>query len=173
VDRGYRRWSTGPPWTGGRGRRCARAARRASCGGGAMAGFGEFTAGALQGTMGAQRGHRRVARECANAMRASAGTGSGRGGGCAWRSGSTAAALLRRGRAPDWEREDEREGHRRIPYHAAKLGETSSSPETQHARRPTAAARAPVRGNGGGSARLGLAWRRGFARVMRACGAQG
>ena len=48
--------STGPRWTEEGGGRCARAVRRVSRGGGAIAGSGELIAGALQGTGGRAEG---------------------------------------------------------------------------------------------------------------------
>ena len=88
--------------------------------------------GGATGQGGVQRGHGRVARAEASAVRVLDARGRGRGG----RAARRAARRRRSGEvAHVTERENEREGHRRIPHLNAKLGGRSSLPEMQRKRR--------------------------------------
>ena len=99
----------------------------------------------------AQRGHRRVAREHANAMRAAVVTGRGQAARFTLRERVGADGVLRRVRPRDRNVERGREEVWRVPHLAAKLGEQSSSPErprrwrSTRADRPRAAAMAAAR----------------------------
>ena len=157
------RLRSGPPVHGGPRRGWARAARRASRGGAAIAGSGELTVGALQGTAGHSEGTsgtseaRRVRGARCPCERA--GVRWPRGGGGSAAASSSGEAVRAKGR--------DREGGRSSGEFLTSTRARGSvfvvwevaADEIQRRQGP------PPDGGGGSTSRLGLAWRRGLARV--------